>query len=245
MGRRHFKPEPFIHMLREAEIKLVAKRPTRFAASLGFPSRATIAGARNAAACRCRWPKSSRTWNVRMPPERAGRRTGAGQGNPRGSPEGKTLSPERRRQAVHHMQQQPTVSERRACRVLGKPRSNQRRRLIVRDDYDALTRAIVDPATEYGRYGYRRITALLRHQGWHVNHKLAGRIWHREGPKVLQQQPKRGRPWLNDGSCAGIAHSIGITSGPTTSSSTRRADPVHRAMKPLGERLQRALQRDV
>jgi hypothetical protein len=182
MGRRHFMHEPFIHMLREAEIKLAAKRPARFAVSLGFPSKATIAGAWNTAACRCPRPKNSKTWNVRMPPEEAGRRTGAGQRNPRGNTVGRILSPERRRQAVHHVQQQLTVSERRAFRVLGKPRSNQCHRLIVRDDYDALTRAIVDLATEYGRYGYRRITGLLRHQGWHVNHKRAGRIWHREGP---------------------------------------------------------------
>ena len=98
------------------------------------------------------------------------------------------------------MQQQLTVSERRACRVLGQPRSTQRRRLIVRDDEDALTRAIIDLASEYGRYGYRRITVLLRHQGWHVNHKRVERIWRREGRKVPQKQPKRGRLWLNDGS---------------------------------------------
>ena len=77
----------------------------------------------------------------------------------------------------------------------------QRRTLVVRDDEDALTRAIVDLAGEYGRYGYRRITALLRHKGWHVNHKRIERIWRREGLKVPQKQPKRGRLWLNDGSC--------------------------------------------
>jgi transposase InsO family protein len=85
--------------------------------------------------------------------------------------------------------------------VLGQPRSTQRRTLVVRDDEDALTRAIVELASEYGRYGYRRITALLRDQGWHVNHKRVERIWRREGLKVPQKQPKRGRLWLNDGSC--------------------------------------------
>jgi putative transposase len=93
------------------------------------------------------------------------------------------------------------VSERRACQVLGQSRSTQRRTLVLRDDEDALTRAIVDLASEYGRYGYRRITALLRRQGWHVNHKRVERIWRREGLKVPQKQPKRGRLWLNDGSC--------------------------------------------
>ncbi len=53
----------------------------------------------------------------------------------------------------------------------------------------------------YGRYGYRRITALLNREGWLVNHKRVERIWRREGLKVPQKQPKRGRLWLNDGSC--------------------------------------------
>ena len=56
-------------------------------------------------------------------------------------------------------------------------------------------------ATQYGRYGYRRITALLRREGWRVNHKRIERLWRREGLKVPQKQPKRGRLWLNDGSC--------------------------------------------
>jgi len=72
---------------------------------------------------------------------------------------------------------------------------------VHRDDESALTQAVLDLATEYGRYGYRRITALLRHRGWCVNHKRVERIWRREGLKVPQKQPKRGRLWLNDGSC--------------------------------------------
>ncbi len=72
---------------------------------------------------------------------------------------------------------------------------------MVRDDEAALTRAIIELATEYGRYGYRRITALLRPQGWEVNHKRVERLWRREGLKVPHQQPKRARLWLNDGSC--------------------------------------------
>jgi putative transposase len=56
-------------------------------------------------------------------------------------------------------------------------------------------------ATRYGRYGYRRITALLKTKGWRVNHKRIERIWRREGLKIPKRQPKRGRLWLNDGSC--------------------------------------------
>jgi putative transposase len=64
-----------------------------------------------------------------------------------------------------------------------------------------LTRRIIQLASCYGRYGYRRITALLRRDGWNVNVKRVGRIWRQEGLKVPRKQPKRGRLWLNDGSC--------------------------------------------
>jgi len=71
----------------------------------------------------------------------------------------------------------------------------------VRSEEERLTVEIVKLATRYGRYGYRRITALLKQQGWKVNHKRVERIWRREGLKVPQKQPKRGRLWLTDGSC--------------------------------------------
>ena len=58
------------------------------------------------------------------------------------------------------------LSERRACRIVSQPRGTQRYAPTVRADEDALTRAIVALASEYGRYGYRRITALLRIAGW-------------------------------------------------------------------------------
>lgn len=60
---------------------------------------------------------------------------------------------------------------------------------------------ITELAIEYGRYGYRRITALLRNEGWRVNHKRVERIWREEGLKVPKRQPKRRRLWFNDGSC--------------------------------------------
>jgi putative transposase len=65
-----------------------------------------------------------------------------------------------------------------------------------------LTADIVELARQYGRYGYRKIAALLRSTaGWVVNDKRVERIWRQEGLKVPQKQPKRGRLWLNDGSC--------------------------------------------
>jgi putative transposase len=93
------------------------------------------------------------------------------------------------------------VSERRACRVVGQSRTSQRYGPKVASDEDALTASIVELASQYGRYGYRRITAMLRAEGWRVNHKRVERIWRQEGLKVPQRQPKRGRLWLNDGSC--------------------------------------------
>ena len=93
------------------------------------------------------------------------------------------------------------VSERFACRVLGQHRSTQRKTPTGRADEAALTADIIALATQYGRYGYRRITALLHAAGWTVNVKRVERIWRREGLKVPHKQPKKGRLWLNDGSC--------------------------------------------
>ncbi len=103
-----------------------------------------------------------------------------------------------------HVRQRFDVSERQACRYLGQPRSTQRRRRVVADGEAVLTMAIIGLASQYGRYGYRRITALLRGESWIVNHKRVERIWRREGLKVPMKQPKRGRLWLNDGSCIRI-----------------------------------------
>ena len=98
-------------------------------------------------------------------------------------------------------QQRFGVSERVACRVACQSRSVQRYAPIQRDDEGALTRDIVSLAGQYGRYGYRRITALLTEQGWFVGKDRVQRIWRREGLKVPKKQKPRGRLWLNDGSC--------------------------------------------
>ena len=93
------------------------------------------------------------------------------------------------------------VSERRACRALGQHRSTQRKVPRGRDDEEALRADIIELARQYGRYGYRKISALLRDAGWLVNDKRVERIWRQEGLKVPARQPKRGRLWLADGSC--------------------------------------------
>ena len=93
------------------------------------------------------------------------------------------------------------VSERRACRVLGQHRTTQRHVPRGREDEERLVADMIELARQYGRYGYRRIAALLRDAGWQINDKRVEQLWRREGLKVPRKQPKRGRIWLNDGSC--------------------------------------------
>ena len=92
-------------------------------------------------------------------------------------------------------------AERRVCRVLGQPRATQRYQRQPPDDEMPLTAAIIKLASQYGRYGYRQVTGLLRNDGWRVNHTRVERIWRREGLKVPKKQPPRRRLWLTDGSC--------------------------------------------
>ncbi|WP_145975780.1 IS3 family transposase [Ruegeria atlantica] len=114
---------------------------------------------------------------------------------------GKLLSPARRRACISHVRNQLNVSERRACRVLGQHRSTQRRVPQGRADEDRLVADMIELTRQYGRYGYRRIAALLREAGWSVSDGRIERLWRREGLKVPVKQPKKGRLWLNDGSC--------------------------------------------
>jgi putative transposase len=103
---------------------------------------------------------------------------------------------------VLQVTQKLSASERRACKVLDQARATQRRNLSPPSDEKRLTDDIIALATKYGRYGYRRITAMLNNErGWRVNHKRVERIWRKEGLKVPKKQPKRSRLWLNDGSC--------------------------------------------
>ncbi|MBT4002182.1 MAG: IS3 family transposase [Chloroflexi bacterium] len=112
----------------------------------------------------------------------------------------KIASPDRRRQAVKQVIDAMDVSERRACRAIQQPRSTQRYPKVIPGDEELIRSKVIELASQYGRYGYRRVTALLRNQGWIINHKRIERIWREEGLKVPQKQPKRGRLWLNDGS---------------------------------------------
>jgi len=88
-----------------------------------------------------------------------------------------------------------------ACRVLVQPRGTQRYVPRLRADEDRLTQAIVRLACQYGRYGYRMVTGMLRQGGWRVGKDRVSRTWSKEGLKVPKQQKPRARLWLNDGSC--------------------------------------------
>ncbi len=85
--------------------------------------------------------------------------------------------------------------------MLGQHRSTQRHIPRGREDEGRLVAEMTELACRYGRYGYRRIAALLREAGWEVHAKRVERLWRREGLTVPARQPKRARLWLNDGSC--------------------------------------------
>ncbi len=114
---------------------------------------------------------------------------------------GETLSPARRRRCIDWVRDELGVSERRACHMLGQHRSTQCHMPRVREDEDRLVADMIEITQQCGRYGYRRIAALLRDAGRSVGDGRVERLWRRVGLKVPGKQPKRGRLWLNDGSC--------------------------------------------
>lgn len=103
------------------------------------------------------------------------------------------MSPSRRRQAVRHAEATWNVSQRQACRVLGQPRRTQRYEPRRRDDEGLLTKRLLELVRAHPRYGYRRVWALLRQEGWRVNRKRVWRLWRREGLKVPQKRHKKRR----------------------------------------------------
>src|SRR5690606_2233036 len=127
--------------------------------------------------------------------EEAGGGPVAGQGDPQGSfgLPGKRLSPARRRDAVAHVQQNlPGVSERRACRVMDQPRSTlrYRRKAVARDDEPAIVKRMHELVRRWPRFGYRRVWALLRRDGFKINRKRVHRLWRKEGLKVPRKVKK-------------------------------------------------------
>ena len=203
MSRRRHTPEQIITALREAEVGLAnGKTVAMVSRELGISEQTYY-----------RWRQEfggmkvdqARRFKELEKEERTAKASGGepdgGQADPGGSDQGKLLSPERRRRCVMHVRQRLGASERHACHVLGQPRSTQRRVKKLPGDEEALRTDVIRLASRFGRYGYRQITNLLRIEGWEVNHKRVERIWRQEGLKVPRRQPKRGRLWLNDGSC--------------------------------------------
>jgi putative transposase len=78
---------------------------------------------------------------------------------------------------VEHARELYEVSEQHACRLLGQWRRTQRYAALQKIDEVALTEPIIVLASEYGRYGYRRITALLQRDGWHRGKVRVQRRW--------------------------------------------------------------------
>jgi len=107
----------------------------------------------------------------------------------------------KRQAAVDYVTGEHKVSERLACRVLRVNRTVVRYEPKKLPDEDDMHDKINYLACKFGRYGYRRVTALLRNYGIRINHKRVERIWREEGLKVPKKQQKRGRIFLNDGSC--------------------------------------------
>jgi len=111
------------------------------------------------------------------------------------------VSPARRREAVHEAQAMPEVSERRACEVIGQPRSTQRYVAKEREGEKPLVAKMLELVRRHPRYGYRRIWALLRSEGFRVNVKRVYRLWRQEGLKVPKKQRKKRRLGCSANGC--------------------------------------------
>jgi transposase InsO family protein len=94
------------------------------------------------------------------------------------------VSPARRRDAVRYLVRRHKVSERRACRVVGAHRSTHRYRRVEPEYELKLVAAMNELAAAHPRWGYRRVWALLRADGWRVNRKRIERLWRLEGHRV-------------------------------------------------------------
>jgi putative transposase len=111
------------------------------------------------------------------------------------------VSPARKREAVVKLVDKFATSERRACRVLDQPRSSQRRKFKPRDDEALLAKRMRELVRQRPRFGYRRIAALLKREGWRANPKRIYRLWRREGFKVPRKKRKRRSFGLSANAC--------------------------------------------
>lgn len=107
----------------------------------------------------------------------------------------------KRKAAVGYVIEVHGVTERRACRALSVHRTAYRYESVRLPDEDEIRAAVIETACNYGRVGYRMVTAMLRNQGILINHKRVERIWREEGLKLPKKQIKKRRLWLSDGNC--------------------------------------------
>ena len=115
------------------------------------------------------------------------------------------MTPDQQRAAADYLAERYGASQRRACRVMGRARSNLRYRRVRRDDEPALVREIKRLARRHPRYGYRRIHAMLVRRGWTINLKRVRRLWIELGlkrPVRLRRPRKLGpKPGASANSC--------------------------------------------
>ncbi len=216
MGKR-YSPEQIVGKLRQAEGKLASGSTVpEVARELGI-SEATFHRWRN------RYGGMS-TSEAQSASREAACRKGAGHRHPQGGEPGKLLSPARRRKAVEHVRKRFGISERRACRVVGQPRSSQRYVSTKATKDAALAERMVALSRENPRYGYRRMWALLRREGWAVNKKRIQRLWKEADLKVpASRERKRRRLGASENGCTRKrAEYIDHVSGPATSRWTLR-----------------------
>ena len=159
MARKRYKPEEIVGLLRQAEVLY----------SQGMSMADAVRQLGISEVTRYRWrdewrpaPPSQGAWEGERMAAPGGFRSDAGQADPCGGGPEKLLGPSRRRHCIDHVRGRLGISERRACRVLGQHRSTQRRIPCGRDNEDRLVADMIELARRYGRYGYRRIAALLR-----------------------------------------------------------------------------------
>jgi putative transposase len=112
------------------------------------------------------------------------------------------VTADQRRQAVRLLQERFGVSERRACRVLGQQRSTQRQPpKKATEEEGRLVARMLELVRKHPRFGYRRVWALLRREGWRVNRKRVHRLWRQQGLKVPRKQRKKRRLGSSANSC--------------------------------------------
>ena len=189
--RKRYAAEEIISKLREAEVHLAQGETVgQVVRRLGVSEQTYYRWRREFGGMRVDQAKRLKRARAReRAAQAAGGRAGARQLDPARGGLGKLLSPAKRRRAVAHARAELRISERRSCRVVGQARATQRYVPRESPDEQALIARMVALATRFGRYGYRRVTALLRQEGWRVNHKRVERLWRQEGLKVPQGQP--------------------------------------------------------